>query len=138
MKKFVSLLLLLSLLLAQSAFAAIQTEPTVYAQVKPADPTQATANVYQLPGEYREIIGTIKKDAYIFITFEGSTWHKVKAVSGSTGSLGEFGWAGAAGGAVFIDTDRNLAMFYAHHMLNPQEEYYLPRVRNVLYHCLSD
>jgi len=61
-----------------------------------------------------------------------------KAASGSTGSLGEFGWAGAAGGAVFIDTDRNLAMFYAHHMLNPQEEYYLPRVRNVLYKCLSD
>ena len=61
-----------------------------------------------------------------------------KAVSGSTGPLGEFGWAGAAGGAVFIDTDHNLAMFYAHHMLNPQEEYYLPRVRNVLYNCIAD
>jgi len=61
-----------------------------------------------------------------------------KAASGSIGPLGEFGWAGAAGGAVFIDTDHNLAMFYAHHMLNPQEEYYLPRVRNVLYTCLRD
>ena len=59
-----------------------------------------------------------------------------RAASGSNGSVGEFGWAGAAGGAVFIDTDRNLAMFYAHHMLNPQEEYYLPRVRNVLYNCI--
>ena len=59
-----------------------------------------------------------------------------RAVSGSTGSIGEFGWAGAAGGAVFIDTDHNLALFYAHHMLNPQEEYYLPRVRNTLYSCL--
>ena len=61
-----------------------------------------------------------------------------RAVGGSNGSIGEFGWAGAAGGAVFIDTDHNLAMFYAHHMLNPQEEYYLPRVRNVLYKCLYD
>lgn len=60
-----------------------------------------------------------------------------KAASGSTGNLGEFGWGGAAGGAVFIDTSCNLAMFYAHHMLNPQEEYYLPRVRNVLYRCLD-
>jgi CubicO group peptidase (beta-lactamase class C family) len=60
-----------------------------------------------------------------------------KAVSGSTGSLGEFGWAGAAGAAVFIDTDKNLAMVYAHHMLNPQEEYYLPRVRNTLYQAIG-
>ena len=36
-----------------------------------------------------------------------------------------------------MDSDLNLAMFYAHHMLNPQEEYYLPRVRNVLYKCLD-
>lgn len=61
-----------------------------------------------------------------------------RAAVGFNGSSGEFGWAGAAGGAVFIDTDLNLAMFYAHHMLNPQEEYYLPRVRNVLYKCLYD
>ena len=61
-----------------------------------------------------------------------------RAAVGFNGSCGEFGWAGAAGGAVFIDTDLNLAMFYAHHMLNPQEEYYLPRVRNVLYKCLYD
>lgn len=61
-----------------------------------------------------------------------------RAIGGSNSSIGEFGWAGAAGGAVFIDTDLNLAMFYAHHMLNPQEEYYLPRVRNVLYKCIYD
>ena len=35
-----------------------------------------------------------------------------------------------------IDTDLNLAVFYAHHMLNPQEDYYQPRLRNVIYSCL--
>ena len=60
-----------------------------------------------------------------------------KAVSGSVGDLGEFGWGGAAGASVYVDTERNLAMFYAHHMLNSQEGYYQPRVRNVLYRCLQ-
>jgi len=58
--------------------------------------------------------------------------------SGTTGPLGEFGWGGAAGASVFVDTQNNLAMFYAHHMHNPQEAYYQPRVRNVLYKCLFD
>lgn len=61
-----------------------------------------------------------------------------KAQSGSVGDLGEFGWGGAAGASVFIDTNRKLACFYAHHMLNPQEAYYQPRVRNVLYKCLEE
>lgn len=61
-----------------------------------------------------------------------------KAQSGSVGDLGEFGWGGAAGASIYIDTERNLACFYAHHMLNPQESYYQPRVRNVLYKCLEE
>lgn len=61
-----------------------------------------------------------------------------KAASGSTGNLGEFGWGGAAGASLYVDTDLKLAMFYAHHMLNPQEAYYQARVRNVLYRCLFD
>lgn len=61
-----------------------------------------------------------------------------KALSGSTGELGEFGWAGAAGASVYIDTKYDLAMFYAHHMLNPQEDHYQPRVRNILYKCITD
>lgn len=60
-----------------------------------------------------------------------------KAKSGSNGSLGEFGWCGAAGATAIIDTDINLAVFYAHHMLYPQEEYYMPRLRNVIYSCLD-
>ena len=60
-----------------------------------------------------------------------------KAKSGSTGNIGEFGWGGAAGGAVIVDPDIGLSVFYAHHMFNPQEEYYMPRLRNVVYTCLN-
>lgn len=60
-----------------------------------------------------------------------------RAVAGYTGGAGEFGWGGAAGASVYMDTERKMAMVYAHHMLNPQEDYYQPRVRNVLYTCLD-
>ena len=60
-----------------------------------------------------------------------------KAKSGSCGSLGEFGWGGAAGATVLVDPDLKLSAFYTHHLLNPQEEYYQPRLRNVLYTCIN-
>lgn len=60
-----------------------------------------------------------------------------KGAGGSLSSLGEFGWGGAAGATVLVDTDRKLAVFYAHHMLNQQETYYQPRLRNVVYSCLD-
>lgn len=60
-----------------------------------------------------------------------------RAKSGSCGNIGEFGWGGAAGATVLIDPDLGLSMFYTHHMLNPQEEYYQPRLRNVLYTCIN-
>lgn len=60
-----------------------------------------------------------------------------RALSGSNGSYGQFGWSGAAGATAIIDTDLNMSLFYAHHMLNPQEPYYKPRLRNVLYKCLD-
>lgn len=60
-----------------------------------------------------------------------------KAKGGSVGSVGEFGWGGAAGATVLVDPDCQLGVFYAHHMLNPKEEYYQPRLRNVLYSCLE-
>lgn len=59
-----------------------------------------------------------------------------KVAGGSNGSVGEFGWGGAAGATLLVDTELNLGVFYAHHMLNPQEEYYQPRLRNVVYSCL--
>jgi len=58
-----------------------------------------------------------------------------RAQSGSNGSMGEFSWGGAAGGTIHVDPDRHLAYFYAHHMLNPQETYYQPRLRNVVNSC---
>lgn len=59
------------------------------------------------------------------------------AAGGALSSLGEFGWGGAAGATVLADPVRRLAVFYTHHMLNPQEEYYQPRLRNVIYACLD-
>lgn len=60
-----------------------------------------------------------------------------KSGGGSTGSLGEFGWGGAAGATALSDPSRELAVFYAQHTLNPREEYYMPRLRNVIYACLD-
>ena len=56
--------------------------------------------------------------------------------AGSPGSLGEFGWGGAAGANILIDPALKLSVFYAHHMCNPQEPYYQPRLRNVIYSCI--
>ncbi len=60
-----------------------------------------------------------------------------KAKAGSTGNLGEFGWGGAAGATAIIDPSIKLSVFYAQHCLNPREEYYQPRLRNVVYSCLD-
>lgn len=60
-----------------------------------------------------------------------------RAASGFTGIRNEFGWGGAAGATLLADTDSHLAYFYSHHMLNPQEAYYQPRLRNVVYSCME-
>ncbi len=59
-----------------------------------------------------------------------------KAKGGCNGAIGEFGWGGAAGATLLVDRENELAYFYAHHMLNPHEDYYQPRLRNVVYSCL--
>lgn len=58
-----------------------------------------------------------------------------RARAGFNGLGSEMGWNGAAGASVIIDPVENVALFYAHHMLNPQEDYYMPRLRNAL--CAS-
>lgn len=60
-----------------------------------------------------------------------------KAAAGSPSAVGEFGWTGAAGAYMMIDPENELSLFYAHHMLNNQEPYTSPRLRNVLYSCLD-
>ena len=59
------------------------------------------------------------------------------AKSGSVGNIGEFGWGGAAGATLIVDRSVKLSVFYTHHMLNPQETYYQPRLRNVVYSCIG-
>ncbi len=60
-----------------------------------------------------------------------------KAKGGSNGNVGEFSWGGAAGATVLADTKENIAVFYAHHMLNPHEGFYQPRLRNIIYWCID-
>ena len=62
--------------------------------------------------------------------------HMSPAESGLICNIGEFGWGGAAGASAIIDTQANLAVFYVQHTLNPREEFYQPRLRNVVYSCL--
>lgn len=66
----------------------------------------------------------------------GVRTHISTAESGLICNLGEFGWGGAAGAAALVDTKANLAVFYVQHMLNPDEEFFQPRLRNVVYSCL--
>ncbi len=67
----------------------------------------------------------------------GVRTHIDRAKSGSLSSIGEFGWTGAAGGFLIIDPDKNVALYYAHHMQNNQEYFTNPRLRNLLYSCLE-
>ena len=67
----------------------------------------------------------------------GVRTHIDPARSGLICSLGEFGWGGAAGASAIVDPSRQLGVFYAQHCLNPREEYYQPRLRNVVYTCLD-
>lgn len=53
-----------------------------------------------------------------------------------TGSHRDMGWGGAGGATIFVDPDIELGVFYAHHMLNPQESYYQPLLRQAIYRCI--
>jgi CubicO group peptidase (beta-lactamase class C family) len=59
------------------------------------------------------------------------------AAAGALSPVGEFGWGGAAGATLLADTRYGVGVFYAHHMLNPLEWYYQPRLRNVVYGALE-
>ena len=60
------------------------------------------------------------------------------SAASSIGSVGEIGWGGAAGATIMADPAREISVFYAHHMLNPMEDYYQPRLRNVVYSCFGE
>ena len=67
----------------------------------------------------------------------GVRTHMDKALSGVRSNIGEYGWGGAAGATVIIDPEIGLGVFYAQHMLNPREEFYQPKLRDVVYECLD-
>lgn len=66
----------------------------------------------------------------------GVRTHMDPCRSGRLSNVGEFGWGGSAGSTVVIDPDIGLGVFYVQHCLNPREQYYQPRLINVLYSCL--
>ncbi|GIP26499.1 serine hydrolase [Paenibacillus sp. J23TS9] len=66
----------------------------------------------------------------------GVRTHCSKKTSGSLSPLGEFGWSGAAGALAIIDPSSQVTVMYAQHMLNNQEPYVHPRLRNLVYTCL--
>ena len=92
-------------------------------------------------------IETMKKNHLNEKQIKNFNWQQLKGYSyglgvrtminpeleGIVGNIGEFGWGGAAGSTILVDTRLKLSMFYTYHMLNPQEEYYQPRLRNALY-----
>lgn len=51
---------------------------------------------------------------------------------GSVANVGEFGWSGAAGVYLMANPEKNLSIFYAQHLLNSQEPYVHPRLRNIV------
>ena len=60
-----------------------------------------------------------------------------KELAETTATLKEFGWGGAAGATVLCDADRGLSYFFAQHMMNPDEVYYQPKLRNIFYTCIE-
>ncbi|WP_265415872.1 serine hydrolase family protein [Paenibacillus albus] len=67
----------------------------------------------------------------------GVRTHISKAGSGSMSPLGEFGWSGVAGTFAIIDPESQLTVMYAQHLVNSQEPYVHPRLKNIIYSCLS-
>jgi len=67
----------------------------------------------------------------------GVRTHIDRAKSGSIARLGEFGWGGAAGATIIMDTELRMGVFFAQHVLNPREDWYQPRLRNIAYTCID-
>lgn len=57
----------------------------------------------------------------------------VDPAAGSLSPKGEFGWSGMAGTYVIIDPENQLTVFYGQQLINNQEPYVHPRIRNIVY-----
>lgn len=60
------------------------------------------------------------------------------AKAGALSPVGEFGWGGAAGAYAAIDPKNKISICYIMHMLNSQEPYIQPRLRNLVYAALDE
>ena len=90
MKKIFALILALCFVFICCASA--EEKPitqVVYAKVTSS--SGGSVNLYQLPGEYRPVVEAVANGANLYVEFEGSTWHKVRTVSG-----GKVGWMKAS------------------------------------------
>lgn len=67
----------------------------------------------------------------------GVRTHISNVGSGCLSPLGEFGWSGAAGCLAVIDPESQLTVMYAQHLVNSQEPYIHPRLKNIIYACLK-
>lgn len=56
---------------------------------------------------------------------------------GSVANVGEFGWGGAAGTYFMANPEKKLSVFYAQHLLNNQEPYVHPRLRNIVHAAIE-
>ncbi len=59
------------------------------------------------------------------------------SVVGMLTPAGEFGWQGAAGAYMHIDMENEIAVSYTQHMLNSQEPFVHPRLKNIIYSALE-
>lgn len=59
------------------------------------------------------------------------------AKGSSLGSVGEFTWHGAAGSNIWVDPQEEVSIAYTQHVIYGNMPYYLPKLRNVVYHCLG-
>lgn len=60
-----------------------------------------------------------------------------RAAGGLLSPVGEFGWGGAAGAYIAIIPEEKISIYYGQHMLNSQESYVHPRLRNIAYACMT-
>lgn len=59
------------------------------------------------------------------------------AKGSSLGSIGEFTWHGAGGSNIWVDLQEEVSIAYTQHVRGSDVPYYLPNLRNLVYHCLG-
>ena len=66
--------------------------------------------------------------------------HIDPVVSESRSSVGEFGWDGAAGAFALVDPKKQIAFYFAMHVMGCQYVYHLvhPTLRNLVYECIEE